>query len=65
MTSLTNEQIVAELKWTEKAIYDTIGVTPIYWRPPFGKEPLIHLLGYVIVVLFFSSGMKRHDVLTI
>ncbi|KAF9921011.1 chitin deacetylase [Linnemannia zychae] len=36
MTSLTNEQIVAELKWTEKAIFDTIGVTPIYWRPPFG-----------------------------
>ncbi|KAG0046730.1 chitin deacetylase [Gryganskiella cystojenkinii] len=36
MTSLSNEQIVAELKWTEKAIVDTIGVTPIYWRPPFG-----------------------------
>ncbi|KAG0297724.1 chitin deacetylase [Linnemannia gamsii] len=36
MTSLSNEQIVAELKWTEKAIFDTIGVTPIYWRPPFG-----------------------------
>ncbi|KAF9948675.1 chitin deacetylase [Mortierella alpina] len=36
MTGLSNEQIVAELKWTEKAIFDTIGVTPIYWRPPFG-----------------------------
>ncbi|KAK3808455.1 MAG: carbohydrate esterase family 4 protein [Benniella sp.] len=36
MTSLSNEQIVAELKWTEKAIKDIIGVTPIYWRPPFG-----------------------------
>ncbi|GJJ70978.1 peptidoglycan-N-acetylglucosamine deacetylase [Entomortierella parvispora] len=36
MTSLSNEQIVAELKWTEKAIFDVIGVTPIYWRPPFG-----------------------------
>ncbi|KAF9354143.1 chitin deacetylase [Mortierella sp. AD094] len=36
MTSLTNEQIVAELKWTEKAIFDIIGVTPLYWRPPFG-----------------------------
>lgn len=39
MTSLSNEQIVAELKWTEKAIFDVIGVTPIYWRPPFGKQP--------------------------
>ncbi|KAF9914449.1 chitin deacetylase [Lobosporangium transversale] len=36
MTSLTNEQIVAELKWTEKAIFDTIGATPLYWRPPYG-----------------------------
>ncbi|KAG0197595.1 chitin deacetylase [Mortierella sp. GBA30] len=36
MTSLSNEQIVAELKWTEKAIFDIIGVTPIYWRPPYG-----------------------------
>ncbi|KAI1316394.1 chitin deacetylase [Mortierella claussenii] len=36
MTSLTNEQIVAELKWTEKAIFNTIGVTPLYWRPPYG-----------------------------
>ncbi|KAF9298257.1 chitin deacetylase [Mortierella antarctica] len=34
MTSLTNQQIVAELKWTEKAIQSVIGVTPIYWRPP-------------------------------
>jgi hypothetical protein len=36
MTSLSNEHIVAELKWTEKAIKSVIGVTPIYWRPPFG-----------------------------
>ncbi|KAF8984160.1 chitin deacetylase [Podila verticillata] len=36
MTSLTNEQVVAELKWTETAIFNTIGVTPLYWRPPFG-----------------------------
>ncbi|KAF8927884.1 carbohydrate esterase family 4 protein [Dissophora ornata] len=36
MTTLTNEQVVAELKWTEKIIFDTIGVTPLYWRPPYG-----------------------------
>jgi len=36
MTSLSNEQVVAELKWTEKAIQSVIGVTPLYWRPPFG-----------------------------
>ncbi|KAG0033724.1 chitin deacetylase [Podila clonocystis] len=36
MTSLSNEQVVAELKWTEKAIFSIIGVTPLWWRPPFG-----------------------------
>jgi peptidoglycan/xylan/chitin deacetylase (PgdA/CDA1 family) len=37
MTSLTNQEIIADLKWAEKAIHDTIGVTPLYWSPPFGK----------------------------
>ncbi|KAF9572060.1 chitin deacetylase [Mortierella alpina] len=36
VTSLKNEEIVAELKWTEKVIFDIIGVSPIYWRPPYG-----------------------------
>ncbi|RIA90887.1 Carbohydrate Esterase Family 4 protein [Glomus cerebriforme] len=36
LTSLSNEEIVAELKWTMKAIKDVIGVTPIYMRPPYG-----------------------------
>ncbi|CAG8579691.1 1497_t:CDS:2, partial [Dentiscutata heterogama] len=36
LTSLSNEQIVAEIGWTMKAIKDIIGVTPIYYRPPYG-----------------------------
>ena len=36
LTSLTNEEIVAELAWTAKAIKDTIGVTPNTFRPPYG-----------------------------
>jgi peptidoglycan/xylan/chitin deacetylase (PgdA/CDA1 family) len=36
LTSLSNEQVVSELKWTLKAIKDTIGLTPKYMRPPFG-----------------------------
>ncbi|KAG0029638.1 chitin deacetylase [Podila clonocystis] len=36
MASLSNEQIIAEIKWTEKAIFDIIGVIPLYWRPPYG-----------------------------
>ncbi|KAI8143934.1 hypothetical protein BJV82DRAFT_557660 [Fennellomyces sp. T-0311] len=36
MTTLTNEQIVSELYWTQKAIKQVIGITPKCWRPPFG-----------------------------
>lgn len=36
LTTLTNEQIVAELGWTKKVIKDTIGVTPRTFRPPYG-----------------------------
>ncbi|KAH9911430.1 uncharacterized protein BXZ73DRAFT_57018 [Epithele typhae] len=36
MTTLTNEQVIAELGWSKKIITDVTGVTPRYWRPPFG-----------------------------
>ncbi|KIM20094.1 carbohydrate esterase family 4 protein, partial [Serendipita vermifera MAFF 305830] len=36
LTTLTNEQIVAELGWTRKAIRDVIGVSPLTFRPPYG-----------------------------
>ncbi|ODN95829.1 chitin deacetylase [Cryptococcus wingfieldii CBS 7118] len=36
LTTLTNEEIVAELAWTMKVIKDAIGVTPNTFRPPYG-----------------------------
>ena len=36
LTTLTNEQIIAELGWTKKVIKDLLGVTPLYMRPPYG-----------------------------
>ncbi|CAG8733793.1 40297_t:CDS:2 [Gigaspora margarita] len=36
MTTLTNDQVLAELYYTRKAIKYVIGVTPRCWRPPFG-----------------------------
>ena len=36
LTSLTNEQIVAELGWTREAIKTVLGVTPTTMRPPYG-----------------------------
>ncbi|CAO3660540.1 unnamed protein product [Rhizopus stolonifer] len=34
MTTLINEQIVAELKWNELAIHQVTGLSPKYFRPP-------------------------------
>ncbi|CAG8541437.1 9542_t:CDS:2 [Cetraspora pellucida] len=36
MTTLTNEQALAELYYTKKIIKYVMGVTPLCWRPPFG-----------------------------
>jgi peptidoglycan/xylan/chitin deacetylase (PgdA/CDA1 family) len=36
LTTLTNEEIIAELGWTKKIIKDVTGVTPSYMRPPYG-----------------------------
>ncbi|KAH9913931.1 uncharacterized protein B0H18DRAFT_1047149 [Fomitopsis serialis] len=36
MTTKTTPQVIAELGWTKKLIKDTLGVTPVYWRPPYG-----------------------------
>ena len=36
MTTLTNEEVIAELGWTKKIIKDVLGVTPNFWRPPYG-----------------------------
>jgi peptidoglycan/xylan/chitin deacetylase (PgdA/CDA1 family) len=36
LTTLTNEQIIAELGWTKKVIKDILGVTPNMMRPPYG-----------------------------
>lgn len=36
MTTLTNEEIVAEMYWTHKAIKEVLGITPKCWRPPYG-----------------------------
>ncbi|KAI0343988.1 hypothetical protein BDW22DRAFT_1113490 [Trametopsis cervina] len=36
LTAMTNEQIIAEFGWSRKIIKDVVGVTPKFWRPPFG-----------------------------
>lgn len=37
MTTLTNEEVVAEIGWSMQVIYDfSGGRIPAYWRPPYG-----------------------------
>ncbi|WFD40789.1 uncharacterized protein MJAP1_003778 [Malassezia japonica] len=36
MTTLSNEQVFAELYYTARVIKKVIGVTPSCWRPPYG-----------------------------
>ena len=36
LTTLSNEEIIAELGWSKKVIKDVLGVTPNMMRPPFG-----------------------------
>lgn len=54
LTSLTNEQIVAEIKWTEKAVFDVTGLKIKYMRPPYGDinnrvRFILKKLGYIVV----------------
>ncbi|KAG0025030.1 chitin deacetylase [Podila clonocystis] len=54
LTSLTNEQIVAEMKWTEKAVFDVTGLKLKYMRPPYGDinnrvRFILKKLGYIVV----------------
>ncbi|RUP43656.1 hypothetical protein BC936DRAFT_136898 [Jimgerdemannia flammicorona] len=53
LTTLSNEQIIAEFKWTERAIKEVIGVSPRYVRPPYGDvddrvRNIAHQLGFVV-----------------
>ncbi|RKP14211.1 hypothetical protein BJ684DRAFT_8942 [Piptocephalis cylindrospora] len=55
LTSQTNEQIIAELSHTSRAIREAIGVTPRYIRPPYGDidnrvRGVMHALGYKAIM---------------
>ncbi|KAF9295692.1 chitin deacetylase [Mortierella antarctica] len=54
-TTLTNEQFVAEIKYTELAIKELCGFTPTYFRPPYGDidnriRGLLAQMGYTSVI---------------
>lgn len=61
MTTLTNEQIVAELGWTAQIASDLMdGRVPAFWRPPYGDAD--NRVRYIAMEVF---GMRtvpwNHD----
>ncbi|OAD66931.1 carbohydrate esterase family 4 protein, partial [Phycomyces blakesleeanus NRRL 1555(-)] len=55
LMSLTNEEIIYEIKATEEAIRDAIGIKPKYIRPPFGEaddrvKGLLRTMGYRVLM---------------
>ncbi|KAI9311629.1 hypothetical protein BX666DRAFT_1994007 [Dichotomocladium elegans] len=55
LMGLTNEEIIYEIKATEEAIVDAIGVRPKYVRPPFGEadlrvKALLKSMGYRVLL---------------
>ncbi|KAF9973267.1 chitin deacetylase [Actinomortierella ambigua] len=59
-TSLTNEQFVAEVKYTELAIKEVCGVTTRYFRPPYGDvdnriRGLLDAMGYTNVIWDYDT----------
>lgn len=66
LTSLTNEQIVAEIKFTEAAIYKAIGKVPTYFRPPYGDaddrvRAIVNALGYRMIMWTSVPDRDTHD----
>ncbi|KAF9575042.1 chitin deacetylase [Mortierella alpina] len=64
LTTLTNEQIVAEVKWTEKIIRDVTGLTMKYIRPPYGDcdnrvREILRQMGYSTVI--WTLGWDTND----
>ncbi|SAL95751.1 hypothetical protein [Absidia glauca] len=59
LTTETNEQIVAELMWTATAIKEVTGVTPRFYRPPYGDiDDRVRSIGHA---LGFTPVIWNHD----
>ncbi|KAJ3035739.1 chitin deacetylase [Rhizophlyctis rosea] len=66
LTSLTNEQVVAEIKYTEAIIYKATGVVPALFRPPYGDiddrvRAILTALGYRSVIWTTTPSRDTTD----
>jgi peptidoglycan/xylan/chitin deacetylase (PgdA/CDA1 family) len=55
LTTLTDEQIIAELGWSKKIIQDLLGVTPTMMRPPYGDIECVHCPSLGSMLIFSVS----------
>lgn len=63
LTTLTTEQVIAELGWTKKAIKDITGVTPNTWRPPYGDvddrvRAIAQAMGLTTIIWTLYNGQQ-------
>ncbi|KAN0063862.1 chitin deacetylase [Thecaphora frezii] len=66
LTTLTNEQIVAELGWTREVIRRVIGVTPNTMRPPYGDiddrvRAISNQMGLTPIIWTTAPGGGNYD----
>ncbi|KAI9497152.1 hypothetical protein BDB00DRAFT_805189 [Zychaea mexicana] len=59
LTTLTTEQVVAELKWTETAIKEVTGFSPRFFRPPYGD--IDDRVRGIAAALGFTPVIWNHD----
>ena len=62
---MTNEQIVAELKWNELVIKEVTGVAPRYFRPPYGDidnrvRDVAAALGFAPIIWNYDTNDWAH-----
>ena len=66
MTTVSTEGLIAELGWTKKVIKDITGVTPLYFRPPYGDiddrvRAIIKAMGLIPVIWTRISPTATFD----
>ncbi|THH17399.1 hypothetical protein EW146_g3392 [Bondarzewia mesenterica] len=66
LSTLTNEEIIAEFGWSKKIIKDVLGVTPNIMRPPFGDiddrvRAIAKAMGLTPVMWTRISAMATFD----
>jgi peptidoglycan/xylan/chitin deacetylase (PgdA/CDA1 family) len=55
LTTLTDEEIVAELGWSKRIIKDLLGVTPTMMRPPYGDIECVYCPSLGLMLIFSVS----------